>query len=247
MPFVTSLFRYPVKGLGPEPLDSTDLAEGRCLAFDRSLAIAHGNSAFEPRLETWVTPRNFLSRRTCPELATVRARVGEGIVTLARNGSEITVQPDQHDDAAITAFLDSFVSKRHVRPFSLVSGAAALTDEPIAGISILNSESLRDLERAVGATLEPERFRGNVWIDDLEPWFENDLTGAVIRMGDARLRVVQPIKRCVAINVEPSTGATNLNVLKYLTTTFGHPNFGVLAKVEIPGRVGREDQVHFSG
>ena len=58
-----------------------------------------------------------------------------------------------------------------------------------------------------------ERFRGNVWLDGLEPWAEFDLVGRDIRVGAATLRVRERITRCKATTVNPETGRIDADTL----------------------------------
>ena len=43
------LYRYPVKGLTAEALESAEVEAGGCIPWDRSFALAQGNSGFDPR------------------------------------------------------------------------------------------------------------------------------------------------------------------------------------------------------
>ena len=45
---IESLYRYPVKGLSPEPLPSVTLEAGQTLPADRRYAIENGPSGFDP-------------------------------------------------------------------------------------------------------------------------------------------------------------------------------------------------------
>ena len=45
---IASLYRYPVKGLSPEPLASVALETGQTLPADRRYAIENGPSGFDP-------------------------------------------------------------------------------------------------------------------------------------------------------------------------------------------------------
>ena len=44
---IASLYRYPVKGLSPEPLQSVELKSGETLPFDRAYAIENGPGRFD--------------------------------------------------------------------------------------------------------------------------------------------------------------------------------------------------------
>ena len=45
---IASLYRYPVKGLSPEPLPHVTLRVGETLPADRRYAIENGSSGFDP-------------------------------------------------------------------------------------------------------------------------------------------------------------------------------------------------------
>ena len=44
----SALYRYPVKGLTPEPLERVRLTAGETLPFDRAYAIENGPGRFDP-------------------------------------------------------------------------------------------------------------------------------------------------------------------------------------------------------
>ncbi|OLK38622.1 MOSC N-terminal beta barrel domain-containing protein, partial [Xanthomonas oryzae] len=57
---ITGIFRYPVKGLTPEPLPRADLKVGETLRSDRRYAIENGPSGFDPSAPTWLAKPHFL-------------------------------------------------------------------------------------------------------------------------------------------------------------------------------------------
>src|SRR6185437_8601973 len=50
---IASLYRYPVKGLSPEPLQSVGLGVGQTFPADRRYAIENGPSGFDPADPKW--------------------------------------------------------------------------------------------------------------------------------------------------------------------------------------------------
>ena len=54
---LASLYRYPVKGLTPEPLQSVELRPGETLRFDRAYAIENGPGRFD-RMRPGICPRS---------------------------------------------------------------------------------------------------------------------------------------------------------------------------------------------
>ena len=57
---IESLYRYPVKGLTPEPLNGARLTPGRCLPWDRAFALAQGDAALDPENPAWVKKSHFM-------------------------------------------------------------------------------------------------------------------------------------------------------------------------------------------
>ena len=49
-----SIYRYPVKGLSPEPLPRVALQAGQTLPADRRYAIENGPSGFDPAAPAWL-------------------------------------------------------------------------------------------------------------------------------------------------------------------------------------------------
>ena len=82
---------------------------------------------------------------------------------------------------------------------------------------------------------DPRRFRGNILIDGLPAWAEFAWLGHEIRIGAARLKVVDRIARCAATNVNPDSAERDMNIPLTLRKGFGHIDMGVYALV-VDGR-----------
>ena len=59
-PTVCGLYRYPVKGLSPEPLQTMPLRAGETAPFDRAYAIENGPGRFDPENPAYLPKVNFL-------------------------------------------------------------------------------------------------------------------------------------------------------------------------------------------
>src|SRR5579863_6615679 len=57
---IASLYRYPVKGLSPEPLPQVALDIGQTFPADRRYAIENGPSGFDPKAPAWLPKAYFL-------------------------------------------------------------------------------------------------------------------------------------------------------------------------------------------
>jgi uncharacterized protein YcbX len=104
-------------------------------------------------------------------------------------------------------------------------------------VSFINLASVAELEAKLGAPVDPVRFRGNIYVRGWPAWREFDLLGKEIRIGEARLKVFKRIKRCAATEVDPSTGARDLAVVKGLMDHFGHTDCGIYAEVVAGGDI----------
>ena len=74
---VQSIYRYPVKGLSPEPLVRAQLAEGETLPADRLYAIENGPSGFDPAVPGYLPKTRFLMLMKNERLAHLRTRFDE--------------------------------------------------------------------------------------------------------------------------------------------------------------------------
>jgi GntR family transcriptional regulator/MocR family aminotransferase len=59
MPVVTSIYRYPIKGLSAQPVSRVSLAAGRPFPYDRIFALARPNTPIDPRAPKWAKKGMF--------------------------------------------------------------------------------------------------------------------------------------------------------------------------------------------
>ena len=105
-------------------------------------------------------------------------------------------------------------------------------------LSLINLATVRDLERVIGAPVDPMRFRGNLYVEGLDPWVELDWHGDEIAMpSGASFRCEGPIDRCAATNVDPATGQRDMAIPRTLMASYGHDNLGVFLQVTAGGRI----------
>ena len=104
-------------------------------------------------------------------------------------------------------------------------------------VSLINRASIAALEEAMGVPVDPLRFRANVYFDGAAAWTEHDWVESEIAIGAARLRVISPITRCAATQVNPATATRDLDIVTALGRAFGHINMGVYAEVVAGGEI----------
>src|SRR5688572_1584199 len=79
---VAALYRYPVKGLTPEPLESVELRPGETLPFDRVYAIENGPGRFDRDAPRHLPKTAFLMLMRDERLATLRSAFDDATQTL---------------------------------------------------------------------------------------------------------------------------------------------------------------------
>ena len=239
---LAGIWRHPIKALGREGLDAVTLEPGRTLPFDRAWAVAH--EAARLKGEGWQPCTNFSRGASAPALMAVEARLDEaaGTVTLTHpDRPEITVDPDA-EGAALVEWARPLVPEGRAAPVRVVRASGqGLTDAGDPWLSLHTLASHRAVEEAVGRPLSVHRWRGNLWLEGAEPWEEATWIGRTLRLGEAELRVVEPIVRCRATEADPATGRRDADTLGALRRLRGEEAFGVYAEVVRGGRVGLGD------
>ena len=246
---IQSIYRYPVKGLSPEPLQRARLEVGETVPGDRLYAIENGPSRFDPALPRYQAKIHYLMLMRNERLATLKTRFDEvsGTLVVAHDGRE-AVRGDLGSvagRAAVERFFAGFCADELRGPPKVLQAPGfSFSDVARKVVSIINLASVTALEDVVGAPIDPLRFRGNVYVTGWPAWLELDLVGQEIAIGaHARLEVVKRIVRCAATNVDPDTGIRDLAIPDALLRTYGHADCGIYAEVLTAGEMAVGDVV----
>lgn len=235
------IWRYPIKGVGAEQLNTVELSPNRPVPLDRAWAVLEEGGEDG---EGWRSCRNFLRSAKGPGLMAISARVdGDRIHLSHPDAEDLTIDPTK-DAQTLFHWLSPLYPADRRPPVALQKAPPqGMLDTPFASISLINTSSLRALGQRLGITLNIRRFRANLLIDGLAPWEEFDLVGKTLRIGDVHLEVVERIKRCRATEANPDTGRRDANTLSALKEGWGHQDFGVYAKVLKGGTTSMGDTV----
>jgi uncharacterized protein YcbX len=233
---IASIYRYPVKGLSPEPLPDVALAVGQTLPADRRYAIENGPSGFDPATPAWMAKTHFLMLMRNERLAALQTHFDDRthVLTIRQNG-HVAARGDLETTegcAAIEAFFTTnFAGDLKGRLKVISGGGHSFSDVAKKVVSIINLGSVAAIENMVGMPVHPLRFRANVYVEGWAAWREFDLLGRTLAIGAARLRVVKRIVRCAAVNVDPESAARDLEIPPTLMRRLGHSDCGVYAEV----------------
>jgi MOSC domain-containing protein len=246
---ITAIYRYPVKGLSAEKMDRVALMPCECLPHDRRFAIALGSTHFDPQRPEWLSKTHFIMLMRDEKLAQLQTTFDaeSGILAISENARVLLrARLTEPEGCRLVAeFFANFLGNAVTGPLRVVEAPGhAFADarrKPNATtekyVSLINRSSIASLEGVMGVPVDPIRFRANVYFDGAPAWSEQDWIGSEIILGAARLRVISPISRCAATQVNPVTAKRDLDIVAALGRAFGHINMGVYAEVSAGGGI----------
>ncbi len=252
-PHVTDILRYPVKGLTGETLSHVRLEQGEGIFGDRAIAIARQSGLFDPSSPAALSKMNFLMLAKDEDLAKLETRFDAPTETLIIcAGDRVLLSASVVTDGGktkISEFFKSFLNKSDLNPEVMSAPGHKFTDisvvspEKMVAVSIINLASVRALEKAIGQSIDPRRFRANIYFDSDIPFVEDHWMDHDIQIGGAVLQCVMKTKRCPATEVNPETGARDIRIPYELRQHFGRLDIGVYAEVKSSGTVKLSDSV----
>ncbi len=245
---VSALYRYPVKGLTGEALASVHLREGETLPFDRAYAIENGPGPFIPEAPAHLPKIHFVMLMRNEQLAALKTKFEDDThrLTIVHNGTEAACGElgTALGRETIEAFISGYMTASlRGPPRVVVSPGHSFSDVAAKCLHIINLESVRALETAMGSKIDPLRFRPNIVLSGWPAWSELGLVDRNLKAGGATLNVFKRTERCAATNVDPETGARDLKIPSFLSRNLGHTDFGVYARVIESGDLRTSDRV----
>ncbi len=256
MAHVAALYRYPVKGLTPEPLETLVVQDDGRVAGDRVLAFRFADATRPEEidgLDYWPKTRG-LALMDFPSLARLRlAYDHENRRLLIADGEQVVAEAglgaaDRRDIAdRVTDWMlgtpDGRLLGRPGRlPLELlgVGVTSRFQDRPRGYVSMHGRASIEAVGDVVpSAPIDDPRFRSNVVIDGVPAWEELAWAagGAQLRIGEVRFTISGTIGRCLAVSANPDTGARDAKLLKVLVDEFDQdkPTLGVLLLPAVRG------------
>ena len=225
---VDAIFRYPVKSMGGEPLEAADVGwhglEGdRRLAFRRT----EDRSGFP-----WLTAGKL-----------------PGLILFSPHHSEDDAEgslpthvrtPDGEDLPVFGEALAAEVGRRFGAPVQMMQLKHGMFDE--AAISVISSDTVRELARLAGLTPDVRRFRPNIVVRSLRaiPFEEDQWVGGVLSFGDGNeaLAITVTLRdvRCSMINLDPDSAIPAPEMLKAVVRV-NQNTAGVYGTVTRTGRL----------
>ena len=258
MPEVVALYRYPVKGFTPQPLDRIQVLPGGRVAGDRVLNFRFADAPAGDA--EWCRKYHGIVLANAPGLACLDVRFDPDAQRL-RIACQHEVLADEALDAAgrarLVAALTGFVQSLDENPLRGESARLPLKlvgdgrtpiyqDNRTGQVTLHGRESLAAAAEALGdAQLDERRFRHNIVVRGLEAWAEQGWVGRSVRIGAVTFESVVPKTRCLATHANPTSGVRDLQVMQTLVRAFGQkePTFGVGMLSQAGGEIRIGDEV----
>jgi uncharacterized protein YcbX len=252
---VSSLYRYPIKGLSPERMPAVELEAGLAFPGDRLYALAKPHGRYDADDFSPLPKREYFVLMNTERLAglVTKLDVATTSILTVTVGGHTVLEADLGTEQGRRDFVELYA-----RVVDLPEGETPLlarhegynfTDNAPSGprlmnsVSLINLASVDDFATRVGHAVDPLRFRGNIHLDGVPAWAERDWVGRIVRLGGVTLRVLEESGRCAATEVDPVTAHRDIPVPRLLQQHYGHDIVGVYAEVLEGGTVRDGDAV----
>lgn len=185
------IYLHPVKALDPIAVSEARVLTSGALEHDRRWALIDGKGHFI----NGKNRANIHEIRAQFEISTWEIEVEGKVFSLVEQARELGL----------------FFSDRLGEPIRFCeNGELGFPDDlDSPGPTCVSQASLGEVAGWFGFSLEETRtrFRTNLEIGDVDPFWEDQLYGATFRVGQVRIRAVNPCQRCVVPSRHPTTGA----------------------------------------
>lgn len=242
---LTSIARYPVKGLTADYLQDVTLAKDQWLPFDRAWAIENG-------VGLGLKKKHYFALYLQSDMSKLKCRFNANTTEMTLvlgDGDPVTCQlNDQRTHAPMIQLLTDLLGDRIRGELQIAHiPEQHFTDVPEPQSSIISAASVKELAQRLGRELDPARFRGNFVIDGIEPWSELDWVGREFQIGGITFKGESRTDRCSATSINLDTDKIDIDMPKTLHEQYGHVDMGIYASIVSGGRAACGDPVKLIG
>ncbi len=253
---VESLWRYPVKSMRGEQLEQAFVGYAGVYG-DRLYAF---RSSGAPKGFPYLTAREqeemllYRPRYRHPAYAAKPVNLAEaeamppGITPVYAPASDLALDIETSagkmlavDDPALIGMLHEGIRETH--QLTLHRSDRAMTD--CRPISLLSTQTARQLSEELSANIDKRRFRANVYLDlfSTEAFGEDAFVGRTLRIGaKAVITILERDPRCKIITLDPDTAQANPEVMKVVARAHDG-KAGVYAAVLAEGSIRSGDEL----
>jgi uncharacterized protein YcbX len=253
---IDSLWRYPVKSMRGEELHEafvgfSGIYGDRLYAF-RSSASSKGfpylTARGQRRLLQYRPRFRYPDKAARPINLAEAESMGPGLNPVSADAQDLVVDVELPsgeifalDDPALIRTLRDGLSG--APDLTLVRSERAMTD--CRPVSLLSVQSARRLGEELGTTVDPRRFRANIYLNFsfASGFAEHELVGHSVRIGSkVVIAILERDPRCVMITLDPDTSESKPEYLRQVAQA--HEGMaGVYGAVLVEGMLRKGDVV----
>ncbi|MCU0624444.1 MAG: MOSC domain-containing protein [Gemmatimonadaceae bacterium] len=230
---IRAIYRYPIKSMAGESLDTAELGP-HGIEGDRRLALRRVD---ERGGFPWLTASRL------PELIRWVPERHDASAVLPTH----VRRPDGTRYGVFDPALAADVSTRFGAPVDLLHLRGGIFDD--SAVSLMSQATVDAIASASGAPPDVRRFRPNVLVElgPRAPYAEDAWVATLVTFGDPEtgptIAVTSRDVRCVMVNLDPDTGQSSPAVLKAIGRD-RQGMAGVYGTVVRPGPIAVGDAVH---
>ena len=251
----TVAFTYlsPIKSLSFQSAQTLIIKKDVGIEEDRIFAFSRGlNEVDARRIEKEPSDReliHFLTLKNSPSLNKYDFKFENQSITIFKEDKEIASY-SIHEKENISKKLQelepdlpipTYLLKNQLFPFYDTTNSSNVSNT----ISLINLNSVKDFSNKINKDIQLERFRGNIYVKNLDAFEERKWINKVISINNTQFKVLKNIPRCSATNLKINSSEKDINLPNMLRKIYGHIDMGIyLAPLE-NGQIKVGDNVNF--
>ena len=234
-PVVSFIHFSPIKSLSFQSINTAIIKkdvgfeEDRIFAFSRAIDNSLANTIEKDPSERELI--HFLTLKNSPVLNRYDFKFENGIISIFESNKQISTIPIE-DKEAISKEISKlepdlpgpiYFLKNELFPFYDTTNSSSVSNT----ISLINLNSIKDFNQKINKEIEFERFRGNIYVKDLEAFEERNWVNKTIKINEAEFKVLKHIPRCSATNLKFNSDQADINLPNELKKVYGHMDMGI--------------------
>jgi len=253
-PVVSSIHFSPIKSLSFQSINTAIIKkdvgfeEDRIFAFSRAIDSSLANIIEKDPSERELI--HFLTLKNTPALNKYDFKFENGMISISKNNKQISTHPIEDKDAISKEISKLepnlpgpiYFLKNELFPFYDTTNSSSVSNT----ISLINLNSIKDFNQKINKEIEFERFRGNIYIKDLDAFEERNWINKTIKINEAEFKVLKHIPRCSATNLKINSDQADINLPNKLKKVYGHMDMGIYLYPLNNGKISVNDEINIS-
>jgi uncharacterized protein YcbX len=253
-PVVSSIHFSPIKSLSFQSINTAIIKkdigfeEDRIFAFSRAIDMALAKTIEKDPSERELI--HFLTLKNSPALNKYDFKLENGMISISEENKEISTYPieNKEDISKEISKLEPdlpgpiYFLKNELFPFYDTTNSSNVSNT----ISLINLNSIKNFNQKINMEIEFQRFRGNIYIKDLEAFEERNWINKTIKINEAEFKVLKHIPRCSATNLKVNSDQADINLPNELKKVYGHMDMGIYLYPLNNGKISVNDELIIS-